>query len=337
MIQQPRPRGRRLWSLAAWSLGIGLAWLLLGQQYAGQPAVYLDLTAGLPGAATTHWQTSPPSSPGTSTSRSTGTSPPQQHSPATSPATSTGTSTRNSQAAARAVAFALSQQGKPYEFGAEGPDTYDCSGLTWRAWQHAGLNWERMSAAGQWQWLQQHGRDVAATQLHAGDLLFFANNPTTPPRSTTSPWRSATAAWSRRPRPESPSAWSRCAGSTSTPPPDPLTDHPSPRSANQREHAAMDQQPTPRSAAPPVIQRLSEGEPVLAFTVPNEPALALCPKGSTHPFLARGRRVRDDHHRHLHGPGRRLRRRQVRHVLSRPRRRRPAPPRAHQYYHVDLL
>jgi len=180
MIQQPRPRGRRLWSLAAWSLGIGLAWLLLGQQYAGQPAVHLDLTAGLPGAATTHWQTSPPSSPGTSTSRSTGTSPPQQHSPATSPATSTGTSTRNSQAAARAVAFALSQQGKPYEFGAEGPDTYDCSGLTWRAWQHAGLNWERMSAAGQWQWLQQRSHDVAATQLHAGRPVVLRQQPHDP-------------------------------------------------------------------------------------------------------------------------------------------------------------
>jgi hypothetical protein len=51
MMPEPRPPGRlRLRSLAAWSLGIGLAWLLLGHQYAGQPAVHLDLTAALPGA-----------------------------------------------------------------------------------------------------------------------------------------------------------------------------------------------------------------------------------------------------------------------------------------------
>src|SRR6266702_3239124 len=100
MIGQSRPPGRRLWSLCVWSLVIGLAWLLLGQQYTGQPAVHLDLTAGLPGAATVHqqpvapaspvpappWQLSPRSSP----PHSMGTSPPQQHSP--------GTSTGSSQA-----------------------------------------------------------------------------------------------------------------------------------------------------------------------------------------------------------------------------------------------
>jgi hypothetical protein len=97
------------------------------------------------------------------------------------------------------VAFALAQRGKPYELGAEGPDAYDCSGLVWRAWQHAGLSWERMAAASQWQWLHQHGHDVRATQLRPGDLLFYARDPATPPRSTTSPWRSAAAAWSRPP------------------------------------------------------------------------------------------------------------------------------------------
>jgi len=64
--------------------------------------------------------------------------------------------------------------------GAEGPSVYDCSGLTWLAWQHAGLSWERMSAAGQWQWLHQRGHDVAANQLRAGDLVFYANDPSDP-------------------------------------------------------------------------------------------------------------------------------------------------------------
>ena len=39
--------------------------------------------------------------------------------------------------ATRAVAFALAQRGKPYRWGAQGPGAYDCSGLTWAAWQAA--------------------------------------------------------------------------------------------------------------------------------------------------------------------------------------------------------
>jgi cell wall-associated NlpC family hydrolase len=66
--------------------------------------------------------------------------------------------------------------GKPYELGAEGPNAYDCSGLVWRAWQHAGLDWERMTAAGQWQWLHSCGHDLPGTRLRRGDLLFYAND-----------------------------------------------------------------------------------------------------------------------------------------------------------------
>jgi cell wall-associated NlpC family hydrolase len=50
--------------------------------------------------------------------------------------------------AARAVAFALGQRGKPYQWGAHGPDAYDCSGLTWAAWRAAGVAIPR-TAAGQ--------------------------------------------------------------------------------------------------------------------------------------------------------------------------------------------
>jgi cell wall-associated NlpC family hydrolase len=41
--------------------------------------------------------------------------------------------------ARKAVAFALAQLGKPYVWGAEGPDAYDCSGLMMAAWAHAGV------------------------------------------------------------------------------------------------------------------------------------------------------------------------------------------------------
>ncbi|CAM5722305.1 NlpC/P60 family protein OS=Streptomyces alboniger OX=132473 GN=CP975_16205 PE=3 SV=1 [Streptomyces alboniger] len=51
----------------------------------------------------------------------------------------------------KAVEFATAQMGKPYEWGAEGPDTYDCSGLTSQAWASVGSTIPRTS---QQQWKQ---------------------------------------------------------------------------------------------------------------------------------------------------------------------------------------
>jgi peptidoglycan DL-endopeptidase CwlO len=68
---------------------------------------------------------------------------------------------------ARAVTFALRQRGKPYQWGAEGPGAYDCSGLTWAAWRAAGVAIPR-TAAGQLAALPRvHGR------LQPGDLLIY--------------------------------------------------------------------------------------------------------------------------------------------------------------------
>ncbi len=111
MLRQPRPR-RPLRSLLVWSLGIGLAWLLFGQQLAGQPAIHLDLTAALPATSPVH---------GHQTARQV-----QHHQksaphPHTSPRSSTGTSPQTSQAFARAVTFALTQQGKPYDGARKDP------------------------------------------------------------------------------------------------------------------------------------------------------------------------------------------------------------------------
>jgi cell wall-associated NlpC family hydrolase len=69
-----------------------------------------------------------------------------------------------------AVDAALSQVGKPYRWGASGPDSYDCSGLTMWAWAHGGVSLPHNS-----------GAQYAATarvdrgDLEPGDLLFFGS------------------------------------------------------------------------------------------------------------------------------------------------------------------
>ena len=75
-------------------------------------------------------------------------------------------------AALKAVAFALAQRGKPYEWGAEGPDRYDCSGLVQTAYATAGVSLPR-TARPQYRMTQA----VAVTALLPGDLLFFATDP----------------------------------------------------------------------------------------------------------------------------------------------------------------
>lgn len=73
-------------------------------------------------------------------------------------------------AARAAIEFALAQLGKPYEWGASGPDTYDCSGLTQSAWASAGVAIPRNSA------MQFAGlRHVGSTEWAPGDLLFFGS------------------------------------------------------------------------------------------------------------------------------------------------------------------
>lgn len=70
--------------------------------------------------------------------------------------------------AGRVVAFALDQLGKPYRWGAEGPDSYDCSGLTLAAWRAAGVGLPH-NAARQFAATAQ----VSRAQLRPGDLVFF--------------------------------------------------------------------------------------------------------------------------------------------------------------------
>ena len=77
--------------------------------------------------------------------------------------------------AATAIAFAKAQLGKPYQWGAAGPDAYDCSGLVYAAYAAAGIHIGRTT----YQW-QQDGPVVPLSQIQPGDLLFSAGSDGTP-------------------------------------------------------------------------------------------------------------------------------------------------------------
>lgn len=70
--------------------------------------------------------------------------------------------------AATAIRYACAQLGDAYVWGADGPSTWDCSGLTLKAWGAAGVSLphsSRMQAG--------YGSRVSSSSLRAGDLVFF--------------------------------------------------------------------------------------------------------------------------------------------------------------------
>ncbi len=84
-------------------------------------------------------------------------------------------------AAAIAVAFALRQVGKPYQWGATGPDAYDCSGLVYAAYAAAGIRIARTTFG----W-RQDGPQIPLPEIQPGDLLFSAGSDGTPANPATS-------------------------------------------------------------------------------------------------------------------------------------------------------
>lgn len=73
--------------------------------------------------------------------------------------------------AADAVDFAARQIGKPYVWGAEGPDSFDCSGLTQYAYGEAGLDLPRRAIS------QSKAGERTGDRLQRGDLVFFSTDP----------------------------------------------------------------------------------------------------------------------------------------------------------------
>lgn len=72
------------------------------------------------------------------------------------------------QATQVAVNAALGKLGAPYRWGGTGAGGYDCSGLTWSAYQAAGINLPRTSRA-----QATVGVPVSRANLQPGDLVFF--------------------------------------------------------------------------------------------------------------------------------------------------------------------
>ena len=70
--------------------------------------------------------------------------------------------------AQKAVAFAYAQLGKPYQWGATGPGSYDCSGLAQAAWGAAGVAIPRDTYQ-QWAALPH----IATSAIQPGDLLYY--------------------------------------------------------------------------------------------------------------------------------------------------------------------
>jgi peptidoglycan DL-endopeptidase CwlO len=77
--------------------------------------------------------------------------------------------------AATAVAWAYRELGKPYVWGAAGPNSFDCSGLAMFVWAKAGVYLEHFTGD---QW--HEGIHVSRSQLEPGDLVFFAYNTSDP-------------------------------------------------------------------------------------------------------------------------------------------------------------
>ena len=71
-----------------------------------------------------------------------------------------------------ALKYAIAHLGAPYEWGAEGPNRFDCSGLMWAAYRSAGVTFLPRVANTQW----RATTPVPVSQLLPGDLLFFATD-----------------------------------------------------------------------------------------------------------------------------------------------------------------
>lgn len=69
-----------------------------------------------------------------------------------------------------ARSIALRQVGDPYSYGAAGPNSFDCSGLVYYSYRHAGVSVPRTSSA-----QSGRARHISKRAIRSGDLMFFTS------------------------------------------------------------------------------------------------------------------------------------------------------------------
>lgn len=95
----------------------------------------------------------------------------QSTKPSSSSSSNSG-STSVSSSASSVIAYAKTLLGKPYVWGAQGPNSFDCSGFTYYVFKNkAGIVLPRTSSA-----QSKYGTSVSWSNLRAGDLMFFDTN-----------------------------------------------------------------------------------------------------------------------------------------------------------------
>jgi cell wall-associated NlpC family hydrolase len=73
--------------------------------------------------------------------------------------------------AAQSVAYARKQIGKPYLWAADGPASFDCSGLVMMAWRQSGVSLPHWSVA-----QYAAGKKISLANIRPGDMVFFASD-----------------------------------------------------------------------------------------------------------------------------------------------------------------
>jgi cell wall-associated NlpC family hydrolase len=76
----------------------------------------------------------------------------------------------------RVIAFARAQLGKPYVLGGRGPNVWDCSGLTMKAYEAAGIAIGTHSVSNQFINAMDRRQLVPVRNVEAGDLIFWSTS-----------------------------------------------------------------------------------------------------------------------------------------------------------------
>ncbi|MEW2519903.1 C40 family peptidase [Actinacidiphila alni] len=103
-----------------------------------------------------------------STAATSAPSPSATPSPSSTPSSDSTVTSTATGSAGKLISFLKSQIGKPYVYGATGPDSYDCSGLTQVAYATVGVDLPRTS-----QEQSNVGTPVSVSDVQPGDLIFW--------------------------------------------------------------------------------------------------------------------------------------------------------------------